>query len=112
MALQAGKLNRRIIIQKRDSSETDAASQPIDVWVNLHELWAWHKNISGRAGLQDNVMIAVNADSFRIHYTKKQIDVGMRILCSGQYFDITRVVTDIAKREYIDLICEVDASHA
>lgn len=112
MALQAGKLNRRIIIQKRETGETDAAGQPIEKWADVHELWAWHKNLNGRAGLQGNVITAINGDSFRIRYTKKQIDTGMRILCADQYFKITRIVVDIAKREYIDLICEGDASYA
>lgn len=112
MSLPAGKLNRRITIQKREADETDAAGQPIEKWVDVHELWAWHKNLNGRAGLQGNVITAINGDSFRIRYTQKPIDVSMRISYADQYFKITRIVKDIAKREYIDLICEVDASHA
>lgn len=111
MSLAAGKLNRRITIQRRDSTQ-DAAGQPAMTWVDVTTVWA---HILGDNGLRTihvagDIPLSVKRYSFRIRYLEG-IDEGMRVLYNGTPFDIRAVRMDYAGREWTDLVCEEGASN-
>lgn len=114
MPVPARKKDSYLWIQKR-SGAVDAAGQAVpDDWVNVTDVWAWSKSLSGRAGLRGNVMTAINGYSWRIDYSDSMLrllNVGMRVLHNGIVFEITRIIADFEKRNYIDLICEEGGSN-
>lgn len=108
--LPAGKLNRRIVIQKRGPGQ-DAGGQPIDGWVEVAKPWAWIKGQTGmgvgrQTAGEGTVAASLNAYSFRIRY-RSSITDAMRVLYGGQAFDIKHVRHDLAGREWTDLVCEM-----
>lgn len=110
MTLAAGKLNRQIIIQRRDSGQ-DAAGQPVTGWTNVATPRA---NIAGDTGLRTirasgDLPAPIKRYSFRIRY-REGLDEGMRVVYGGQNFDIKTVRMDFAGKEWTDLVCELGAN--
>ena len=107
--MQAGALNRQIVIQSRDSG-TDDAGQPVQTWTTLATVWANILGATGagaiRAGLEG---IEVNGYSFRIRYNTS-VDAAERVLFGGQNYDVKSVRHDHAGRVWTDLACEVGGS--
>lgn len=106
MTLAAGKLNRRVTIQKRTDG-TDAAGQPLLTWEDVATVWA---NVAGDTGLgtirnAGDVPAAIKRYSVRIRF-REGLDEGMRVLLGAVPFDIREVRMDYAKREWTDLVCE------
>jgi SPP1 family predicted phage head-tail adaptor len=110
VSLGAGKLNRRIAIQRRSDGQ-DEAGQPLLTWESVANVWS---NIAGDTGLHT---IRASADlpapikrySFRIRF-REGLNEGMRVVLDGQYFDIKAVRMDYAGREWSDLVCELGAN--
>jgi len=108
MAIQAGKLSRRITIQRRVPGE-DAAGQPIEGWEDVATVWADIRTPSGLSGARDmegSIATSLTRYSIRIRY-RDGLDSGMRVLASGQVFDVKQVRMDYAERIWTDLVCEV-----
>lgn len=106
MTLPAGKLNRRILIQRRQTGE-DEAGQPLLGWEDVASVWA---NVLGQTGLgtiktSGTVAAAIKAYSFRIRF-REGLDEGMRVVLAGEPFDVKQVRMDYAGREWTDLVCE------
>ena len=104
--MDAGKLNRRILIQRRQTGE-DEAGQPLLGWEDVASVWA---NVLGQTGLgtiktSGDVTAAIKAYSFRIRF-REGIDEGMRVLYGAAPFDVKQVRMDYAGREWTDLVCE------
>lgn len=107
--MQAGKLNRRITVQKRAQGQDDAG-QPIDVWVDVAKVWSWVKTQNGMAATgqtasQSGVAMSVNSYSFRVRYRPTVTD-DMRVLYGGMAFDVKQVRHDLAGHEWTDIVCE------
>ena len=107
--MKAGKLNRRILIQKRTQAQ-DENGQPIDTWVDVVRIWAWVKTQSGMAvarqtANQDGVAMSVNSYSFRIRYRPSVTD-DMRVVYRGPYFAIKQVRHALAGHDWTDIVCE------
>lgn len=106
--MDPGTLNRRITIQ-RQSTSTDEAGQPLDVWTDVATVWA---NVKGQTGLgaikdvQGNVSSSISRYSFRIRF-RAGLDAGMRVIYNAVPFDVTQVRMDFAEREWTDLVCEL-----
>lgn len=113
MSIPAGKLNRRITIQKLVGTKDDA-NQVINEWVKVAKVWAWHKSLNGRTGISGGVVVAINGSSWRIRYNPAlTLEEGMRVFYGGVGYIITRPpVYDIEGREHIDLICETGGKYA
>lgn len=108
--MRAGQLNRRITIQQRTSAH-DAAGQPVLTWVDVATAWC---NIAGDTGLRTirasgDLPAPIKRYSFRIRY-REGLDEGMRVVYSGQNFDIKTVRMDFAGKEWTDLVCELGAN--
>ncbi len=108
--MRAGALNRRITLQSRDTGY-DEAGQPVDTWTDVAEVWA---NVRGQTGMgsirqsvpQDGVAVEMNSYSFRVRF-REGLNAGMRVVYSGQNFDVKQVRMDFDKRKWTDLVCEL-----
>ena len=110
MPLNAGDLNRRVVITQRDSG-VDAAGQPVTTWSTLATVWASVKAPAGKAQaerMSADRSTSVVAYSVRIRY-RTDVTAAMRAEIAGQVYDIEQVVQDLAGREYTDLVCVAGA---
>ena len=87
--MQAGRLNRRCALQQ-PATDKDEAGQPIPGWEAI------------KAGAPVSTIQA----SIRVRY-RAGITAGMRVTHGGTIYNITAVLPDVARREFLDLICEV-----
>lgn len=107
--MQAGALNRQIVIQTRTAGE-DSAGQPVQTWTDTHTVWA---NVLGATGMasirqsspREGVSTEINSYSFRIRF-KEGLTAGMRVVYNSQNFDVKQVRMDFGGRDYTDLVCE------
>ena len=106
--MEAGRLNRRIVIQKRTQVQ-DETGQATDAWVDVVKLWAWVKTQTGMGSLRNDqagsVSMSLVAYSFRIRYRPSVTD-DMRVVYGGLNFDIKQVRHDLADHDWTDLVCE------
>ncbi|WCM88843.1 phage head closure protein [Acidovorax sp. NCPPB 3576] len=106
--LAAGSLNRRITIQKPGQLHDEWGS-PIpgsENWVEVAKPWASIKNLSGLGAIKADAQASVVKTSIRIRY-RTDITAGMRALHGATVYDINAVLPDEARREHVDLVCEV-----
>lgn len=110
MTIAAGKLNRRITIQRRDSGQ-DAAGQPVLTWADVATVSAFIAGDTGLGTIRNSGALPapIKRYSFRIRY-RAGLDEGMRVVYGGQNFDIKAVRMDFAGKQWTDLVCEVGAN--
>ena len=100
----AGKLRQRISIQRRDAGQ-DAIGQPVDTWTEVRSCWADIRHTSGvEAGKADTLTSAARA-SIRIRWTDAA-SPDMRVVIGSTVYAIKGVLPDLARREFVDLVCE------
>jgi SPP1 family predicted phage head-tail adaptor len=109
MSLSAGKLNRRITLQRRTKAQ-DSTGQEVDEWTDVVRVWAWVKTQSGmsatrQSSVVDGVAMSLNSYSFRVRYRPGVTD-DMRVAYQGVFFDIKQVRHDIAGHIWTDIVCE------
>lgn len=106
--MQTGKLNRRITIQSRATTQ-DAAGQPVETWSDVATVWADIRNPSGLSVAGETIKAGVEAStvrlSVRIRY-REDIDPGMRVVIGATNYDIVATIPDHAGRRHLDIICE------
>ena len=100
----AGKLNRRITIEQRSTTQ-DAIGQPVETWTTVAELWADIRYQRGLEAIKAGADISVVGASIRIRY-RTGIDAGMRVTHGADVFNIQAVLPDAGRREYVDLACQ------
>lgn len=106
--MEIGKLNRRIVIQSRDTGE-DAAGQPVQTWTTLATVWADILGATGMGFIKSSVEgVEVNAYSFRIRY-RTDVDAADRVVFGSQNYDVKSVRHDLAGKEWTDLVCQVSS---
>lgn len=105
MSLSAGTLRHRISIEQRAAGQ-DAAGQPVESWDSVAEVWADIRFVSGLAAIRAGADTSVTKASIRIRF-RTGIDAGMRVVHGTARYAITAVQPDLARREYVDLVCEV-----
>lgn len=99
--MEAGKLNRRATIQRREAGE-DTYGQPSSAWVDVATVWAAIEDIKGRQ------FFAAQADQSQVH-TKitiryiAGIEATMRVLHGAVVYDIHAVLGQ--GREALELMC-------
>lgn len=107
--MQTGKLNRRITIQSRTTTQ-DGAGQPVETWSDVATVWADIRNPSGLSFAGETIKAGVEAStvrlSVRIRY-REDIDPGMRVELNGETHDILAVIPDHARRRHVDLLCQI-----
>lgn len=106
MTVDAGRLNRRCVLQKPGEG-TDELGQPIpDDWVKVADLWADIRMKSGLEAIKAGAPVSVVAASIRIRY-RAGVNAGMRVVHNLVAYNIVAVMPDVSGREFLDLACEV-----
>lgn len=106
--LSAGKLNRRVIVQRREVLQ-DPGGQPIvGGWTDYGRVWANIRALSGLGAIRADAQTSITRVSIRIRY-RAGITSAMRIIYADCVYEIIAVLPDEARREYMDLVCEVRA---
>ena len=104
--MDAGKLNRRIVIQSQTATQ-DAAGQPLpDTWSTFATVWANIRFNSGYESIKGESVASIARASMRIRY-REDITNKMRVTHNSITYEIKAVMPDEAKREFVDLACEV-----
>ena len=103
--LAAGKLNRRVTIQRPGATQ-DAAGQPVEAWIDVATVWAGVLMLSGLETIKADGPVSQVKASVRIRW-RTDIDAGMRVVLGSSVFAIKAVIRDEVRREFIDLVCEV-----
>lgn len=106
MPLNAGQLDRRIVVQRR-TGDADDHGREEDVWEDVGTFWAQFVPEKAReyfaGGTERSGLTAV----FRLRYataTEAAIDSSMRVLDGAVVFSV-RGVMPSAAREWVDLAC-------
>lgn len=101
--LRAGTLRDRITIQRK-TAIGDGWNQPqTDGWIDHAKVWANVEHRSGVATIKADADTSVVKASIRIRW-RTDITAGMRVLFSGQTYDIDAVLPG-STREHVDLVC-------
>lgn len=103
--MKVGALRNRINIERRTSSQ-DALGQPVETWALVAAVWADIRHVSGLETIKASADTSTVRASIRIRY-RTGLDAGMRVTHGATTYDIKAVLPDEARREYVDLICEV-----
>ncbi len=101
--MQAGKLDRRIIIQIQSTTK-DAIGQPVVSWSTFASAWAYVFYKKGIESIRANQDTSVVQASMRI----RKIDgvtAGMRVSYDSKYFNIIAILPQ--GNDALDLVCEV-----
>lgn len=102
--MQAGRLNRRCVIQQPGTAE-DELGQPIPGWVDVATVWADIRMKSGLEAIKAGAPVSTVQASIRIRY-RSDVTAGMRVVHNLVPYDIKAVMEDVAGREFVDLACE------
>lgn len=105
--LNAGRLNQRISIESPVTG-ADALGQPLLGWETVAMVWADIRHPSGTESIKAEAPTSIVKASIRIRY-RTGIAARMRVVHGATVYNILAVLHDYARREYIDLVCEVVA---
>lgn len=103
--MQAGRLRNKVTIQAPGMTQAEDG-QPIASWSTLATVWADIRTQGGLESIKSGAVTSVVKASVRIRH-RTDITAGMRILHGSTTYHITAVLPDVAKRQYVDLVCEV-----
>lgn len=103
--MNAGQLNRKITIQSFGTTR-DPAGQEIKDWSPFATPWANIRFLNGVESVKADAEVSVSKASIRIRY-RQDITNAMRVVYNGITYQIKAVLPDEAKREHVDLVCEV-----
>ena len=103
MTLDAGRLNRRCVIQRQAQTQ-DGGGQPLDVWTDVATVWADVRNPTGLGAIKADAQAQVVKTSIRIRW-RTDIASGMRVIFGSSVYEIGAVLPDHAGREFVDLVC-------
>lgn len=112
--MQAGKRNRRVLIQKLAPGRLPSG-QPTSEWesITAQPIWASIKAKSGLQTAAADTEVSASRYSIRLNY-RPSVQASMRVVrvdgagrpILDTIYDIRAVLHDEEKREYTDLVCE------
>jgi SPP1 family predicted phage head-tail adaptor len=103
--MRIGLLRSRIEVQQQTSS-VDSIGQPLDTWTTIKTLWADIRLSKGMEVINADMPTSMVKASIRVRYTTG-VHAGMRIVHNNTIFNILSVQPDIARKEYVDFVCEI-----
>lgn len=103
--MQAGRLRNRVTLQRQTSGQ-DEIGQPITTWSDVDSIWADIRHVSGIETVKSGAIASIVKVSVRIRY-RSDVDSGMRILGGATAYNISAILPDTSKKQYLDLVCEV-----
>lgn len=105
MAIAAGKLDRRILIQ-RPVVVRDEHGDEIEGWVDVATVWAEFKRTGGNEEFRASQTSNVQTVAFRIRF-RAGLDPKMTVVYEGRRYDILDVgESEDGRRVGITLTCE------
>lgn len=104
MGLTCAQLRTMVQIQRRADGE-DALGQPLQTWTTIAAVWADVRQMNGMQSIKADAEVSTVKASIRIRW-REGVTEAMRVLANGQAYDIQAVLPDLARREYLDLVCE------
>lgn len=102
--MRAGKLNTRISVLRQDQVRT-GGGQVVGQWIEHAAIWADVKFPSGIGTIKADSDVSLVRASMRIRF-REDIRADMRVVTGGLVFDVQAVLPDLARREYVDLVCQ------
>ena len=105
--LNAGRLNRRVTITSRSSTQ-DAAGPQVETWADVTTVWGDIKAPAGAAAaerLGADRETSTAAYSIRIRY-RTDITDAMRVEYGTIVYKIQAVLPDQSGHKHLDLVCE------
>lgn len=105
--IRAGRLNRRVTIQRRDSGE-DSAGQPVDTWSDIATRWAAIQDLNGREYFAASGEQSEVSTKIRLRYEPLFSDVTPedRATWNGNIYNIKSVINPNAENRELILMCE------
>lgn len=103
--MKAGQLRDRVTLQS-PTGGFDAIGQPVTGWTSVVDVYSDIRYQSGLSAIKAGTDVSVNRVSIRIRY--RAVTPDMRVLQGATVFNIQAVMPD-AKREFVDLVCEIFA---
>ena len=102
--MHAGNLKHLVDIQHQVTTQ-DALGQVVGAWATLCSVWADIRLPSGLEQLRGDAFVSRTRASIRIRH-RSDITAGMRVLIGLAVYDIEAVLSDTARREFVDLACK------
>jgi SPP1 family predicted phage head-tail adaptor len=103
--MQAGRLNTRCVIQRRTGGTNDWGEPLPEGWETHATVWANVKHLSGSEAIKADAEVSTVRASIHIRH-RSDITAGMRVLIGLAVYDIEAVLSDTARREFVDLACK------
>ncbi|HYD58966.1 MAG TPA: phage head closure protein [Noviherbaspirillum sp.] len=103
--MNAGKLSSLVTIQQKAVGQ-EPDGQPVNTWTDVASVWADIRHLNGIETVKATALTPVVKASIRIRY-RTGINSGMRVVHGQTVYNITAVLPDVAKKECVDLACEV-----
>jgi SPP1 family predicted phage head-tail adaptor len=108
MTLDAGTLNRRVLIQRRVETPTGTGGSTT-AWTDVARVWASVRMMTGLGTVRSDFPVSVARGSVRIRW-REDVDATCRVryVSNGKttIFDVKSVLPDLVNREYVDLSVE------
>lgn len=98
--MQAGKLDRRIVIQTPTATR-DGAGQPVKTWGLLATVWAKVEHLRGKEPFQGEQFNAQRTSVFTIRH-RTDVDETMQIIFDGDTYDI-QSIAEKGRREGLEI---------
>lgn len=103
--MQAGRLDRRIIIQE-DTPTQDTYGDETSTWSTFATVWANVKSKSGKEYFNSDQVVAERSRIFKIRYLPG-VNEQMRISYDSNFYDI-QTVSEIGRKEGMEIIATVN----
>lgn len=100
--MQAGKLDRRIMLQHRTQSRDATSGQQVETWETYVTVWANRRDSNSREFFASQQTIAEGTAVFRLRY-RDDVQATDRIICEGKTYNI-RPPAEIGRREGLEII--------
>ena len=110
MAMQAGKLDKRIQIQRATETQ-DSYGEEVKTWPGtvIATLWAEKKDLDGSEPFQAQQVGAFVTTQFTVRYLSG-IAAEMRVVHDGTPYDIKAVLESDRRKESLRLLCNRSAN--
>ena len=103
MALRAGVLNKRVILQTVTQS-TDGGGGFTDSWANTDTLWAGIEELTGSEGFEGQQTAASLSHRVTLRY-RTGVTPQLRLLYGSRVFKINAVLNPGQRNELLELLC-------
>ena len=102
--MRAGKLDRRLTIQRLSENQRDQFNKPVQVWIDLCTVWAQQRPNRGSERFADGQVSGTAVMTFHIRYLA-DISMRDRLIYEGVSYEIVAPPREIGRR----VVTEIDA---